>query len=33
MMIGAGAPDPAGHASMRAGKWEKNKFMGTELTD
>jgi len=24
---------PQATASMKAGKWEKNKFMGTELTD
>ena len=29
---GAGAADPAADASTQAGKWEKNRFMGVEIT-
>jgi len=33
MMMALARQIPQATASMRAGKWEKNKFMGTELTD
>jgi len=29
---GAGAELPAANASTQAGKWEKNRFMGVEIT-
>ncbi|MBP2686585.1 MAG: D-3-phosphoglycerate dehydrogenase [Deltaproteobacteria bacterium] len=33
MMMALSRQIPQATASMKAGKWEKNKFMGTELTD
>ncbi|PWB67646.1 MAG: phosphoglycerate dehydrogenase [Deltaproteobacteria bacterium] len=33
MMMALARQIPQATASMKAGKWEKNKFMGTELTD
>ncbi len=33
MMMALARQIPQATASMRAGKWEKNKFLGTELTD
>jgi D-3-phosphoglycerate dehydrogenase len=30
--VRAGARDPAADASTQAGKWEKNRFMGVEIT-
>jgi len=33
MMMALSRQIPQATASMKAGKWEKNKFMGTEITD